>query len=283
MTRYRRTPGPGRLVRYERQPGTRSGGFGPHPHPACPTDHQAFRWTGGRARDRLRDPGRLDRQPDRPQRRRQDDVLQRDRRAVRPHVRVHRFHGPADDLATRARLGRTAVLVRPAGAGADPVADRVWARAQHRRPGPAAGHVRASRRLTAYRRDPAALVHRPVAPGGHLPQRPTPRDRHPGHRPDLPEHPPVPEHDGTRERARRHALPDARHAARCRPAPAWPYDRGAGIQRAGARVAALRRTRRAATTSLPATSRTATSAGWRSPGHWPAGRSCCCSTSRPRA
>ena len=46
---------------------------------------------------------------------------------------------------------------------------------------------------------------------GHLPQRPTQRHRRRRHRPNLPEHPVVPEHDRAGERAGRHAPSLERH------------------------------------------------------------------------
>ena len=73
----------------------------------------------------------------------------------------------------------------------------------------------------------------------------------------------------------------------CRLDPAHPAGapRGEGGAREGARAARLRRRREAALhdQTRRATSPTATSAGSRSPARSPPTRSCCCSTSRPRA
>ena len=99
---------------------------------------------------------------------------------------------------------------------------------------------------------------------------------------DVPEHPPVLDHDRDGERDDRRALAHARRACSARSS----ARRGCAARSARC---ARRRTRcsstsgideRAGTTSSRSTSPTATSAGWRSPARWPPTRSCCCSTSR---
>ena len=91
------------------------------------------------------------------------------------------------------------------------------------------------------------------------------RDHRARHRPHVPEHPPLPEHDGARERARRHALAhegeplqlDPPHARRCGARNARRATRRASCSSTPASGASRRRSRAAC--------RTATSAGsrWR--------------------
>ena len=67
-----------------------------------------------RERHQLRHPGGLDRQPDRAQRRRQDDVLQHHRRHLRPDRGLRRVQRPADDRAHGPRLARAVPVDRAA-------------------------------------------------------------------------------------------------------------------------------------------------------------------------
>ena len=101
------------------------------------------------------------------------------------------------------------------------------------------------------------------------------------HRPHVPEHPPVPEHDRARERARRHALAAEGRDPRARSS-GTPRVRREERGRARARARAARALRPAAArrTRSRGTSRTATSAGSRSRARSRRSRSCCCSTSR---
>ena len=99
---------------------------------------------------------------------------------------------------------------------------------------------------------------------------------------DVPEHPPVRADERDRERARRHALPPARRASSARSCGPRRVKREEAASRATAREScSSRRACRGATTSAPATCRTATSAASRSRARWRPSRSCCCSTSRP--
>ena len=107
------------------------------------------------------------------------------------------------------------------------------------------------------------------------------RDHRARDRAHVPEHPPLPEHDGARERARRHARAAEGEPLQLDPAHARRQARGEA-RRASARsscsstpvcAASGRRRRR--------TCRTATSAGSRSRARSRPSRSCCCSTSRP--
>ena len=105
-----------------------------------------------------------------------------------------------------------------------------------------------------------------------LPQRPAQRHGRGRHRADVPEHPPVREHDRPRERAGRDALEDGldarrrvlQHAAR-------PQRGEASTDDARPGPPAARRPARASATSWPRTCRTATSAGWRSRARSPVG------------
>ena len=119
-------------------------------------------------------------------------------------------------------------------------------------------------------------------PGHHRPA--AAQDRGAGAGPDLPEHPAVRPDDGRGER----------HGGDA-PAPASPgcSARSCGLpwQRREERAGPRRRRWSCSTSSAsarppgstPATSPTATSAGWRWRGRWPCARRCCCSTSRPPA
>ena len=109
-------------------------------------------------------------------------------------------------------------------------------------------------------------------------------DHRAGGRADVPEHPPVRDDVGGRERAGRPARAPEGERLRFDPPHAAGAARGEGGAREGARAARLRRRREAAPRRRVELSEpTATSAGWRSPARSPRTRSCCCSTSRPRA
>ena len=85
-----------------------------------PRRDQAVRWPAGRQQRRLRHPARLDRVPDRPERRGQDDVLQHDHR-------LSTSRRPARSSSTAARSSADAgSKVRVAQA---PRGDRRWASA----------------------------------------------------------------------------------------------------------------------------------------------------------
>ena len=162
-----------------------------------------------RARHRLRDPAWRHRQPDRPQRRRQDDVLQHDHRPVRP----------------------------------DRGQDRLRRQGHHRQE---------------------------AARGG--PRR---------HRPHVPEHPAVRQHDRRGERARRAAPPaQGPLVRRDLENPRHPQ-RGRAGARARRDPPRPRRAPASARTPSAATCPTATSGVSRSRVPWRPTRSCCCSTSRP--
>ncbi len=98
---------------------------------------------------------------------------------------------------------------------------------------------------------------------------------------DVPEHPPVREHDRSRERPGRDALP-AQDVVGRRPVldPARS-ERGAVIARSRPGAVGSRRPQGPRRSSSPRTCRTATSAGSRSPAPWAPARRCSCSTSRP--
>ena len=101
---------------------------------------------------------------------------------------------------------------------------------------------------------------------------------------DVPEHPPVRDHDRDGERDDRRALADARRSVRLDHPHAAGAARGARGAREGARRARVRRaSSRAGTTIWRSTSPTATSGAWRSRARWRRTRRCCCSTSRRRA
>ena len=101
-----------------------------------------------------------------------------------------------------------------------------------------------------------------------------------GHGPDVPEHPAVQPDDSRRERHGGDArAPQVRRVLHRAPAtPAAP--RGASRPRRRAELLEYVGHRTRPRASSPATSPTATSAGWRSPGPWRFVPRCCCSTSR---
>ena len=173
--------------------------------------HHQVRWSDRGQRRVVHHPAEVDRVVDRPERGRQDDVLQRAHRSVSGH-RGHRV---------------------------------------------------------------------PERQGRHADQAAHPGVDGPG--PDLPEHPVVQPDDGRGERHGGDApAPQGRghlhHPPAARPAPG-----GAGGPRHRPRAARVRRHPATPRANWPATSPTATSAGWRSPGPWRCGPRCCCSTSRPPA
>ena len=101
----RRPAGPRRHVTEPRRcPGGRRLGVADPPGPAARSvDHQAVRWAGRGPRQSTWSSRRLDHQPHRAQRRRQDDVLQRGRGHHRPDRGVGRRSGPEDGRADRER------------------------------------------------------------------------------------------------------------------------------------------------------------------------------------
>ena len=168
----------------------------------------------------------------------------------------------------RARRRRRRRLHRSRGV------DRQPDRAERRREDDVLQH--AHRRLQA---DHGARDLRGPGPDGEAPARVhAARDR--AH---LPEHPALREHDGARERARRHArAPEGQPVRGDRPHAARAPRGGVGARAARASCSSSAASG-AWTTRSARTSRTATSAGSRSRARSRPSRSCCCSTSRPPA
>ena len=135
--------------------------------------------------------------------------------------------------------------------------------------------------------------HRPVRPdrrADHLRRRTSitgeqaARGRPPRHRPDVPEHPAVRQHDGRGERAGRASTIGSRAAGSERSCGrAVDQARGGRGPRSARRSCSTSSASGSARTRSPATCRMATSGGWRSRARSRPTRSCCCSTSRPPA
>ena len=104
-----------------------------------------------------------------------------------------------------------------------------------------------------------------------------------GHRPHLPEHPPLRQDDGGGKRAHRPAQPDQVRYVQRHPAPAPLLDSGEPAARKGPGAAAHLRHGGPGGRAGRAACPTAPSAGWRSCAPWPPTPSCCCWTSPPRA
>ena len=131
---------------------------------------------------------------------------------------------------------------------------------------------------------PAALVRPAPGPRRGLQERPPERHGAGRDRPDVPEHPAVPEHDRARERARGHARRSSAATSWMRLVSTRRQAARGGGRSASAAASCWRSSAcRAGTTSPRATCPTATSDASRSRAPSPATRSCCCSTSRPRA
>ena len=109
-----------------------------------------------------------------------------------------------------------------------------------------------------------------------------PPQRHRGarHRPDVPVHPALPEHDDPRQHPGRRALAALGLGGRRDLPAASRAGGGAARPGPGARAARVRRPREGRTRSWRRTSRTGTSGGSRSPAPSPPSPSSCCSTSR---
>ena len=251
--------------------------------------HQALRWPGRGQQGRPRDPARARSSASSgrtaPARRRSSTSS----RASRPHCRA-RSSSAAGQMIARpsARLARAVLLGR---------CPRDRRRPAHR--GPARARQRAARRWSSsapasrsWRSSSAMLLgDRPAALVPRGSSRDWASSRAPGRTtwsqagigPDVPEHPPVPEHDRAGERARGHAhqaegdLIDAllSHAA--------SQARGGRPRCRAQRAASPRRAEGRDDDARAATCPTATSAAWRSRAPSAATRCCCCSTSRPPA
>ena len=184
--------------------------------------------------------------------------------ARRRRARRGRAHVPL----RRPDRGERGVVRREAGRDLRP--DRAQRRGQDHavqsddRPDPADGRAAAL---------PGPGHHRPAAPP----------DRRARHRPHLPEHAPVRRAVGAAKRDDRPARPHAQRPGGRRARAALRARRGARHAAAGHGPAGAGGPGRPARRAGPATSPTATSAGWRSPARWRWSRSCCCSTSRPPA
>ena len=186
---------------------------------------------------------------------------------------------PRADRATSSSRGRSQGVRRPR-------------RRQRRQLHRAARQGRVADRPERRRQDDVLQhAHRRLqADGGHdhVPRRgrhrqAAARDHRARHRAHVPEHPPLPEHDGARERARRHAHAAAGEPLRLDPAHAGVQARG-GERARSARSSCSSSPACAARRTRPRrTCRTATSGGSRSRARSPPSRSCCCSTSRPPA
>ena len=205
------------------------------------------------------------------------NVLARDHRPV---VRQDRVQRPGDDRAAasdRAGVGRLGPAVGDRAAARDPALE------PRLRLGDGPGGPRLHRlpRHDAAARDrPAPVVRRLPAAPGDLPQRPAQRHGGGRRRADVPEHPPVQEHDRARERADRHALQDGLDAGRrVLQHPRTPAARKARPT-TPPRTCCGSSACAGSATSWPRTCRTATSAGSRSRARSPRAPSSCCSTSR---
>ena len=184
------------------------------------------------------------------------------RRAVARRGRPAPPRGPRRDQGLRrpgrgqrggSRHRRSIVgLIGPNGAGRQ--------RLQRRSPGCSAGPRRDPLRRPADRR---------LAPQRHRGAR---------HRPDVPVHPALPEHDGPRQHPGRRALSALGVGGRGDlPAARVPAEeRARGTGRGSCSSSSASGEGQELAKNLP----TATSAGWRSPAPWPPSRSCCSSTSR---
>ena len=205
--------------------------------------HAALRRRGGARRGRLHALRGRDPRPDRPQRRRQDDLLQRDDR------RLH------------------------ADAGRDPLRRRADRRAQAAPDHPA--------RHRPHVPEHPALPRDDGAGERHGRRRRPPQDERAGRAVPVARAGSADELPRSTARAGRRAQLERRTFAKifgCR----GTRSRSGGA-RPGDGAAALRRDRRPRRRARPATCPTATSGGWRSPGRWPPSRSCSASTSRPPA
>ena len=108
------------------------------------------------------------------------------------------------------------------------------------------------------------------------------RDHQAGHRAHVPEHPALPQHDGAGERPRRRGRAPLDRDLLGPPEAAQAPGRGGRGHGPGPGAAQVHGSGRGGPTSWPATSPTATSAVWRSPGPSRRTPSCSASTSRLR-
>ena len=164
--------------------------------------HQALRRPRRGQRRRLHDPGGLDRQPHRANGAGKTTFFNIIAGIYRPDRRADRVPRPPDDRPRPSDLAGALHLGRCRRSSSRSSPSR-WRRSacftagvdarRHRRCG-------AARRVVPGRRRPARRGTSGARPVRHLPQRPSERHGRGGPRPDLPEHPAVPEHDRAGER-----------------------------------------------------------------------------------
>ena len=154
-----------------------SGEPGRRPAARCARDHEAIRRPRRRANHRLRHPRGLDREPHRPQRGGQDDLLQRHRRPARADRRHDLVRREPVVAASRADLGRAVLLVRaPASCSASSRPATIAAAPRGRRRAAVLVAIGLLDRVAGDRDHPAAVVRAPPAAGRDLPQRAAQRD-----------------------------------------------------------------------------------------------------------